>query len=206
MLGRVTRQKVCQPGSAHGERGLLVGAAVAGHQRNELAGDEREGDEDRREHEPRQREDDADVMVLEPRAEPALRAEQEHEDQAGDDRRDREGQLDQGDQGRLAAEVELRDCPCRGEPENGVERDRDGGDDEGEPDRCSGRRGRTPRPARSATLCASASVSTAPSGSRSIRATYATAAAISSALAAGGSRRPVALMRQAFAAASAAAG
>ena len=51
-----------------------------------------------------QREDDLDVMVLRASAEPAMRAEQQHIDQARDDRRDRKGQVDQGDQYR----------PCRG--------------------------------------------------------------------------------------------
>jgi hypothetical protein len=51
-----------------------------------------------------------------PGPEPALRAEEQHEDQAGDDRRDGEGQVDQRDQQALAAELELGDRPGRATP------------------------------------------------------------------------------------------
>ena len=58
----------------------------------------------RRQHQAGQREDHLDVARLQPGAEPALQAEDQHEDQAGDDRRDREGQFDQRDQQPLARE------------------------------------------------------------------------------------------------------
>ncbi len=70
-------------------------------------------------------EDDLDVVRREPRPEPALGAEQQHVDQAGDHRRDRERQVDQRDQEALAGELELGDRPGRGEAEDEVQRHRD---------------------------------------------------------------------------------
>ena len=71
----------------------------------------------------------------------ALRAEEQHEAEARDHRRHRERQVDEGDEERLAAEVELGDRPGGGEAEDGVERHRDGGGDQRQPDRRRGRRG-----------------------------------------------------------------
>ena len=84
MLGRVTRQKVCQPDAPSVSAASSSDAALRDHQRDQLAGDEREGDEDRRQDEPGKREDDLDIALLEPLAEPALGAEQQHEHQARD--------------------------------------------------------------------------------------------------------------------------
>ena len=47
---------------------------------------------------PGQGEDDLQVVVAQPGAEPALQAEDENEDQAGDHRADRERQVDEGEQ------------------------------------------------------------------------------------------------------------
>ena len=80
-------------------------------------------------------EDDLDVVLREPRAEQPLRAEQQHVDQAGDHRRDRERQIDQRDQQALAPELELRDRPGGGDAEDEVERHGDRRDQQGEPDR-----------------------------------------------------------------------
>ena len=95
----MTRQKVCQPLAPSDERRLLLVAALLLHQRDQLAGDEREGDEDRS---PARCPGTAKMILMpcacEQRAEPALRAEQQHVDQARDHRRDRERQVDQGDQ------------------------------------------------------------------------------------------------------------
>src|SRR5678815_218930 len=89
----------------HARRLFLLGALRL-HQRNQLAGDEREGDEDRRDDDAGQREDDLQVVVAQPFAEPALEAEDEDEDQPGDDRADRERQVDEGQQQVLATKVE----------------------------------------------------------------------------------------------------
>ena len=61
-------------------------------------------------------------------------AEQQHVDQAGDHRRDRERQVDEGDQQALAEEVELGDRPGGGEPEDQVERHGDRRHGHGQPD------------------------------------------------------------------------
>ena len=110
---------------AEHERGLFFLGALRLHQRDQLARDERERDEHGREHDAGQREDDLDAVLGEPRAEQALRAEQQHEDQAGDHRRDRERQIDQRDQERAAGESEPRDRPRRRDAEDEVERHRD---------------------------------------------------------------------------------
>ena len=82
---------------AERQRGFFLGRSLLLHERNHLARDERKGDEQRRQHDARHGEDDLDAVRGEPRPEQALRAEQEHEDQARDDRRHRERQVDQGD-------------------------------------------------------------------------------------------------------------
>ena len=66
-------------------------------------------------------------MLGQPRPEPALAAEQQHEHHARDDRRDRKGQIDERQEQVLAAEVELRDRPARADAEDQVGRHRDGG-------------------------------------------------------------------------------
>ena len=49
-------------------------------------------------------------------------AEEQHEEHPRDDRRDGDRQVDQGDEQTLAAELEFRDRPCRGEPEAAADR------------------------------------------------------------------------------------
>ena len=71
-------------------------------------------------------------------AEPALGAEQQHPDQARDHRRDRERQVDEGEQQALAAELELGDRPGGGHAEDGVQRHRDRGHQQRQPDRREG--------------------------------------------------------------------
>jgi hypothetical protein len=83
------------------------------------------GDEDGGEHDARQREEDLDAVALEARADQRCQPEQQDIDEAGDDRRDREGQVDQGEQERLALELEFGDRPGRHHAEDEVERHRD---------------------------------------------------------------------------------
>jgi hypothetical protein len=104
-------------------RDLLLGADRL-HQRDQLAGDEREGDEGRRQDQPRGGEDDLDVVLAQPGPEHALGAEEEHEDQAGDHRRDGERQIDHRRQQRAARKAEARDRPGGREAEDEVERPR----------------------------------------------------------------------------------
>ncbi len=135
MLGSVTRQNVCQPlGAQHRRRFLLLGALRL-HQRDQLARDERKGDEHRRQHDARHGEDDLEVVLAQPRPEPALQAEDQHVDQARDHRRHRERQVDQRDQQVLAAEAELGDRPGRGHAEDEVQRHRDRRGQQRQPDR-----------------------------------------------------------------------
>ena len=56
----------------------------------------------------------------------------------GDDRRDRERQVDQGDQQVLAPEIELGDAPRRRDAEDQVDRHGDARDEQGEPGRAQG--------------------------------------------------------------------
>ena len=132
-LGSVTEEGL-PAARAERQRRLLVLRPLFLHQRHEFAGDEGEGDEDRREHDARHREDDLDVMALEIVPEIALRAEQQHIDQARDDRRHREGQVDQRVQDALALELELGDGPGGRETEDDIGGNGDGGDEQRQPD------------------------------------------------------------------------
>jgi hypothetical protein len=78
---------------AQHHRRLLLEGALLLHQRDQLARDEREGDEHGRQHDAGHGEDDLQIVRLEPRAEPALQAEKQHEDQPRDHRRDRKWQI-----------------------------------------------------------------------------------------------------------------
>ena len=134
-VGQRHAQEDLQAAGAEHARGLLLLGALLLHQRDQLARDEREGDEDRGQHDARHREDDLDVVLGEPRTEEALGAEQEDVDQAGDHRRHRERQVDQRGQQALAGELEFRDRPRRDDAEDDVERHRDRRDQQGQPDR-----------------------------------------------------------------------
>ncbi len=119
-------------------RRLLILGALLLHQRDQLTGDEGEGDEQGGQHDARQREDDMDVMGPQPRAEPALQPEHQHVDQAGDHRRHREGQIDDGGQQALAPEVELRDAPGGADADRHVDRHADRRHQQGQADRGNG--------------------------------------------------------------------
>ena len=131
-VGQCDGEEGAKAGGAEGERGLLVLRTLLLHQRDQLARDEGERDEDRREDEPRQREDHLHVVIDEPGPEMRLAAENEDEDQARDHRRDRERQVDQGDEEAFSPELELRDRPGSGDAEDDVQRHRDRGDRQGQ--------------------------------------------------------------------------
>ena len=97
ICGSVTRRNICQPLAPSATAASSALGALLLHHGDQLARHERDTDEHRREHDARKREDDLDVVRGEPRAEAALRAEQQHEDQAGNHRRHRERQVDQRD-------------------------------------------------------------------------------------------------------------
>ena len=128
-------EKGLEPRGAERQRRFFLLGALLLHQRNELAHDERKGDEDRRQHHAGQREDDLDVVRDQPRPEIALQPEQQHEDQTGDHRRHRERQIDQRDQKVLAAKLEFGDRPGADNAEHDIGCDRYGGDDQRQPDR-----------------------------------------------------------------------
>src|SRR5207248_990299 len=95
------------------------------HDRDQLAGDEGEGDEGGREDEARGGEDDPPVVRPQPRAEVALQAEDQHEDETGHDRRDREREVDERREQRPARKAEAGDRPGGGDPEDQVGGDRE---------------------------------------------------------------------------------
>ena len=105
---------------AERQRGFLLVVALRLHQRDQFARDERKRHENRRQHDAGNGEDDLDVVCRQPRPKPALRAEEQHVDQAGDDRRDRERQIDQRDQQALSDEIELADRPGRAHAEDEI--------------------------------------------------------------------------------------
>ncbi len=111
-MGSVTRKKVRQPlapsDTAASSRGTLLF-----HQRDQFAGDEGESDEDRRDNDAGDGKEDLDAAGVQPRAENAVGAEKQNEDETRDDRRDCKRQVDQGEQERFELEVELGDGPAQ---------------------------------------------------------------------------------------------
>ena len=127
---------------AERERGLFLFRAGGLHDGDQFARDEGESDEQRGQHHAGHGENDPDVvlgqpavLVVQPMAEPALRTEKQDKDEAGHDRRDGEGQINERDQEGLAAKLELGDGPGGGDAEDEVERHADGRDEQGEPNR-----------------------------------------------------------------------
>ena len=126
MLGSVTRQNVCQPPAPSTMRRLFLFRALLLHQRDELARHEREAVTK------------IVASTMPGTAKMILRSwsasqgptqpwasEEQHEDQAGDDRRDGERQVDQRDQEVLSPELELGDAPRGGHAEDEIDRHRD---------------------------------------------------------------------------------
>ena len=111
MLGSVTCQNTCHPLAPRTTAASSSPAPAACISGINSRGDEGKGDEDGGQHDARHGEDDPDVVGRQPGTEPALGTEQQNEDKTGDDRRDRERQVDQRDQELLAAELELGDGP-----------------------------------------------------------------------------------------------
>ena len=121
---------------------LLVGADLAEH-RHDLAHDERQRDEDRREDHRGRREEDLERQ----RPEPAVAAVEEHDREADDDRRERERQVDDGVEHALAGEAVAHDRERADDAEDRVQRHGDRRDLQREPERVLrvGRRHRVPR-------------------------------------------------------------
>ena len=70
---------------AERQAGFLLVVPLALHHRDQLPRHEGKGHENGRQNDAGDREDDADVVSVEPAAKPSLRAEDQHVDQAGDD-------------------------------------------------------------------------------------------------------------------------
>ena len=134
-IGQRDAPKRLPAGGAERQGGLFIVLALRLHDRNEFAGDERKRDENGGEHDARHGEYDPHMMHPQIAAEPPVRAEQEDEHESGDDRRHRERQVDESDQGALAAKFEFGDGPGGRDPEHEVAGNRDGRHLEREPDR-----------------------------------------------------------------------
>ncbi len=101
--------------------GLFFLRALLLHQWDQLTGHERHGHEDCRQHDTRQRENDLNVVILQPRPENATGAKHQDVDQTGDHRRDREWQVDQRHQNCFATERVLAHTPGRRDTEHNVQ-------------------------------------------------------------------------------------
>jgi len=88
-----------------------------------------------RKHDAGHREENPHVVSGQPWSQPALRTEKQDEDQPGDHWRDCDGKIDQGNQQAAPGEAELGQRPGCRQAERQVQRDRDGGDQEGQPHR-----------------------------------------------------------------------
>ncbi len=117
-----------------GDRGLLLVVADLLHQRNQLARHVGERHQHGGQNDSGHGEDDADIVVLQPRPEPAPQAEYEHVDHARDHGRDRQRQVDEGNQKALAREFELGDRPGGRQPENRIQGDHDQCREQGQSD------------------------------------------------------------------------
>ena len=140
------RRKVCQPLAPSVLRRLLLLVADLPQGRDDLAGDERERDEDRGDDHRRQREEHLDVVALEEAAEPARAPVEEEQREADDDGREREREVDERVQQALPRKPLADDRERADDPEDGVERHRDRRDDQGQLERVDrlGRRERLP--------------------------------------------------------------
>jgi len=101
--------------------GQLLLVTLRFHQRNQLAGHERQGHKRGGEHDAGYCEDHADVALHQPRPEPALGAKQQDEHQARHHRRDRQRQIDERDQEHAAAELKACNGPGRRDTKHRIE-------------------------------------------------------------------------------------
>ncbi len=103
-------------------RGLFFIGALRLHQRNQLAGDKRESHKHGGQHNARHGKDDFHVMRRQPRPQPALRAKQQHVNQAGHHWRHRKRQVNQRDQHLFARKLKLGDGPGGGHAKHQIQR------------------------------------------------------------------------------------
>ena len=125
MRGSVTRKNVNQPPAPSvmaASSSSLPSCCMSGMSSRATYGKRHEHG---RQDDAGQRVDDADVVVLQPDAEPAIQAEQQYIDESRHHGRHRERQVDQRDEEALAAKLELGDTPGGGDAEHGVQRHHD---------------------------------------------------------------------------------
>ncbi len=104
------------------QRCFLLGIACCLQGRQNLASHKGESDKGGGQHDARRGEDDLDVVVRKPLPAETLAAEQKNEDQARDDRRHREGQIDERDEKVASGKAVFRNQPGRRHAEYRVER------------------------------------------------------------------------------------
>ena len=126
-------------GAQH-DRGFFLLAADRLHDRDQFARGQRKRNEERREHDSRLRKDDPDAVSGKQPAKRRAHPEQQHEQHPRDDRRDRKRYVDQRQQCLLAGKIEARDRPRCGDSEGNVERHRDRGGHQRQPN-CGARLG-----------------------------------------------------------------
>ena len=133
-------------------RGFFLAAALRLHERNQFARDERKRDKNGRQHNARHGENDFEIVLVQPvcqpgklrmvrvqvKSQPALRAENQDVNQAGNHRRNGERQVNQREQNIFAAKIKFRNRPGRADAENAVQRHGDGGGGERELDGAPG--------------------------------------------------------------------
>ncbi len=113
-IGQRDAEKHLPTVGAQHHGGFFFVGALRFHQRDQFARDEGERDEGGGQNNSGDGEDDGDVVLHQPGAEPALRAEDQHENESGDHGRHAEGDVDQRGQHVLSGELEFGDGPRGG--------------------------------------------------------------------------------------------
>ncbi|MND94044.1 hypothetical protein D3C80_862480 [compost metagenome] len=131
-VGQGDEDKDCGGPCAQGQGGQFLVRPLLLHQRDQLARHIGQGDKDGRQDDGDRGEHDLQPGRVQPGREPARSAEQQNPDQAGNNRRHRQRQVDQSHQQGLADEVEAGDAPGGGQTEDGVQRRGDGRGHEGQ--------------------------------------------------------------------------
>ncbi len=128
-----------QPARAESGGGLLQLHFEFRNNRLHGAHDERQADEDERDQNAPAGEGDLDVVVGERRAEPAIRRIQRRKRNAGDGRRQREGQIDEGVEQSTAGKIVSGEHPGDDEAKEQIDDRRREGDEEGRAQRAATR-------------------------------------------------------------------
>ena len=130
--GSVIRQNVCQPLAPSVRAACSCSSPISRSVGHDLARDEGDRDEDRRDHHRGQGEQHHDAAVREPASEPALLPVEQEEREPDDDGREGERQVDERVQDALAREPPAHDRERTDDSEDRVHGHGDGGDDQGQ--------------------------------------------------------------------------